>query len=76
MGLMVGVVLGDVAKEVARRLLGRGIIANVAHETVLRLLPPFVITRQDIDEFLRVLDEVLSEVEIEKNAVPSPGKGV
>ena len=57
-------------------LLGRGIIANVAHETVLRLLPPFVITRQDIDEFLSVLDEVLSDVEREKNAAPVPGKGV
>lgn len=76
MGLMVGVVLGDVAKEVVRRLLGRGIIANVAHETVLRLLPPFVITRQDIDEFLQALDEVLSEVETEKSAVQSAGKGV
>jgi acetylornithine/succinyldiaminopimelate/putrescine aminotransferase len=73
---MVGVVLGDVAKEVVRRLLGRGIIANVAHETVLRLLPPFVVTRQEIDEFLHTLDKVLSEVETEKSAAQSAGGGV
>ena len=52
--------------ESAFSLLKRGIIANAAHETVLRLLPPFVISREDVDEFLKTLDEVLSEVEAEK----------
>jgi len=66
LGLIVGVELGSVAKDVVQRLLKRGIIANAAHETVLRLLPPFVISREDVDEFLKTLDEVLSEVEAEK----------
>jgi acetylornithine/N-succinyldiaminopimelate aminotransferase len=63
MGLMIGVEIGSTAKEVVNRLLRKGFIANAAHETVLRLLPPFVITKRDIDEFLAALDEVLSEVE-------------
>ncbi len=62
-GLMVGVVLGDVAREVVLRLLARGVLANAAHETVLRLLPPYVISRRDIDDFLGILGEVLTEVE-------------
>jgi 4-aminobutyrate aminotransferase-like enzyme len=33
---------------------------------VLRLLPPFIITKDDIDEFLGVLDEVLGEIESEQ----------
>ncbi len=62
-GLMVGVVLGHIARDVVRRLLSRGVLANAAHETVLRLLPPFIISRAEINDFLRILDEVLTEVE-------------
>ena len=63
MGLMIGVEIGSAAKEVVNRLLNRGFITNAAHETVLRLLPPFIISRENIDEFLDALDEVLGEVE-------------
>ena len=63
MGLMIGVEIGSVAKEVVNRLLKKGFIANAAHDTVLRLLPPFIISEKDIDEFLVALDEVLGEVE-------------
>jgi 4-aminobutyrate aminotransferase-like enzyme len=62
-GLMIGVEMGSAAKDVVNRLLSRGIITNAAHETVLRLLPPFVISKEDIDEFLATLDGVLSDVE-------------
>lgn len=63
MGLMIGVPIGSAAKTVVDRLLNKGVIANAAHNTVLRLLPPFIITRNNIEEFLDVLDAVLSEVE-------------
>lgn len=62
MGLMVGAEIGNVAKEVVSRLLQSGFITNAAHDTVLRLLPPFIISRSDIDEFLAALDGVLGEV--------------
>jgi acetylornithine/N-succinyldiaminopimelate aminotransferase len=65
MGLMIGAEIGDSAKEVVGRLLKRGFIANAAHDTVLRLLPPFIITKKDIDEFLAALDEVLTELSTE-----------
>jgi acetylornithine/N-succinyldiaminopimelate aminotransferase len=63
LGLMIGVEMGTAAKEVVNRLLKKGVIANVAHDTVLRLLPPFIITRKDCDEFLTLLNEVLGEIE-------------
>ena len=63
MGLMIGIQIGSAAKDVVARLLSRGIIANAAHDTVLRLLPPFIITRDNIEEFLSTLDAVLSEIE-------------
>ena len=62
MGLMIGVEIGSAAKEVVNRLLEKGFITNAAHDTVLRLLPPFIISKHDIDEFLAALDEVLSEI--------------
>ena len=66
MGLMIGVQLGSTAKETVSRLLKKGIITNAAHETVLRLLPPFIISEENIEEFLKTLDEVLSEIESEQ----------
>jgi acetylornithine/N-succinyldiaminopimelate aminotransferase len=63
MGLMIGVEIGSAAKEVVDKLLVKGFIANAAHDTVLRLLPPLIISRKDIDEFLAALDEVMSEIE-------------
>jgi acetylornithine/N-succinyldiaminopimelate aminotransferase len=63
MGLMIGVEIGSVAAEVVNRLLEKGIIANAAHDTVLRLLPPFIISKTDIDEFLGALNEVLDDIE-------------
>jgi acetylornithine/N-succinyldiaminopimelate aminotransferase len=63
LGFMIGIEMGDAAKEAVTRLLDRGIITNAAHETVLRLLPPFIIEKKDVDEFLAALDAVLEEIE-------------
>ncbi len=73
MGLMIGIEMGSAAKEVVNRLLKRGFITNAAHETVLRLLPPFIISKKDIDEFLAVLDGVFGEIESEED-LKAPGK--
>ena len=63
MGLMIGIEIGSAAPDVVKHLLKRGIITNAAHDTVLRLLPPFIISKDHIDEFLAALDEVLGEIE-------------
>lgn len=63
MGLMIGIEMGSAAKDAVTLLLKKGIIANAAHETVLRLLPPFIISKSNIDEFLTALEEVLREIE-------------
>ena len=46
-GLMIGVEIGPTARDVVERLLRRGVIANAAHDTTLRLLPPFRETRRN-----------------------------
>jgi acetylornithine aminotransferase/acetylornithine/N-succinyldiaminopimelate aminotransferase len=58
-GLMVGVVLRRPAAGVVDALLARGIVAGTAGELVLRLLPPYVISDEEIDRFLDTLASVL-----------------
>ena len=58
MGLMIGLETEKSAKEVANECLKRGLLVLTAH-TRVRLLPPLNITKNEIDEGLSVLKEVL-----------------
>jgi acetylornithine/N-succinyldiaminopimelate aminotransferase len=58
-GLMLAVELKIPGKEIVKQLLEQGFILNCTHETVLRLLPPFVIKEKQIDKFMRALKSVL-----------------
>lgn len=60
-GLMLGVALApDVeAKDVVAALLERGFVTGTAAGNVLRLLPPLIITREQIDAFLLALAQTL-----------------
>jgi acetylornithine/succinyldiaminopimelate/putrescine aminotransferase len=37
----------------------RGVLLNCAHENVVRLLPPLVAGKEQLDRVIKVLDEVL-----------------
>src|SRR5215471_13891384 len=58
-GLMLAVELTISGKEIVKQLLQQGFILNCTHETVLRMLPPFIITEKQIDKFVRALKPVL-----------------
>ena len=58
-GLMLAVELKIPGKDIVRQLLEQGFILNCTHETVLRMLPPFIITEKQIDKFIRALRPVL-----------------
>jgi len=38
----------------------RGLLINCTHEHILRLLPPFIVTRAQIREFLKLFSAVLA----------------
>jgi acetylornithine aminotransferase/acetylornithine/N-succinyldiaminopimelate aminotransferase len=61
-GLMLAVDLNVPGKEIVKQLLDQGFIINCTHETVLRFLPPFVITTKQIDKFVKALKAILEKL--------------
>ena len=59
-GLMIGVELRREAKPVVSDLLARGVIANATAGTVLRLIPPLILTRAEVDEGVAAILESLA----------------
>ncbi len=63
LGLMIGLELtsADLAKAVLSGMLKRRILINRTHETVLRFLPPFLITSAHVDQAIQAFDDLLTE---------------
>jgi acetylornithine/LysW-gamma-L-lysine aminotransferase len=59
LGLMIGIELKEKAGPYVQRLMEKGVIALLAGATVIRLLPPLVISREDIDTVVSALEEIL-----------------
>jgi LysW-gamma-L-lysine/LysW-L-ornithine aminotransferase len=59
LGLMVGIELKERVQPILVELMERGILALPAGPTVLRLLPPLVIERAELDTVLKALDSLL-----------------
>ena len=57
-GLMIGIELSiDGAPFVSQAML-RGLLINCTHDFTLRLLPPFLVTRAQVRQFLRLLERL------------------
>jgi acetylornithine aminotransferase/acetylornithine/N-succinyldiaminopimelate aminotransferase len=61
-GLMLAVDLNVPGKDIVKQLLEQGFIINCTHDTVLRFLPPFVITTKQIDKFVKALKAILEKL--------------
>jgi len=64
-GLFVGIEIDPKlarAREVCERLMAKGILSKETHETVVRLAPPLVITREQIDWAVERIALVLAEM--------------
>jgi acetylornithine/succinyldiaminopimelate/putrescine aminotransferase len=59
-GLMIGVELTIEGTPFVAEAMGRGLLINCTHDFTLRLLPPFIVTRAQVREFLRLLESVLA----------------
>ena len=65
-GLFVGVeidpALGS-AREVCERLMDRGLLSKETHETVVRLAPPLIVSKEQLDWAAQQIREVLQEMD-------------
>ncbi len=67
-GLMVGLVINPAyysARDICLRLLKLGVLSKETHETVVRLAPPLVITKQQLDSVVATIAKVLTAAEAE-----------
>lgn len=66
-GLLIGVEIAPSfsAKEICLRLLKLGVLTKETHKTVIRLAPPLIITREQMDSVVSAISQVLTEIENE-----------
>ncbi len=65
-GLFVGVEIEPTlaaAREVCVALMDRGLLSKETHETVVRLAPPLIISREEIDWAVEQIADVLAEID-------------
>jgi acetylornithine/N-succinyldiaminopimelate aminotransferase len=58
-GLMIGVELQSPGKELVLRGLEKGLLLNCTQEKVLRFVPPLILSREEVDFAINILDELL-----------------
>ncbi len=74
-GLMLGIGLNrDVARDVAAAALDEGLIINAIGERTLRLVPPLVITREEVDEAVRRLSRAFAAVAAAGRVTAGPAR--
>ena len=65
-GLFVGVEIDPAmasAREIVEQLMARGLLSKETHETVVRLAPPLIITREQINWSVNQIKEVLADLD-------------
>jgi acetylornithine/LysW-gamma-L-lysine aminotransferase len=72
LGLMLGMELRYDVHNVILKVLDKGVLVLDAGRTVVRLLPPLVIEKAQIDKVITVLDSVLGEEENERSGSTVP----
>jgi acetylornithine/N-succinyldiaminopimelate aminotransferase len=45
-------------KQIVLDAMQEGLLMNCTHDTVLRMLPPYIITEKEIDRGIRILNKV------------------
>jgi acetylornithine/N-succinyldiaminopimelate aminotransferase len=70
-GLMIGVELSVEGAPFVSEAMQRGLLINCTHDFTLRLLPPFIITRAQVREFLRLFELVLATTSQQASALDS-----
>ncbi|HEV8146244.1 MAG TPA: aspartate aminotransferase family protein [Bryobacteraceae bacterium] len=60
-GLMIGVELDMPGKQIVLDCMEEGLLLNCTHDVVLRMLPPYILSEQDVDRAMTVLNRVMKK---------------
>jgi len=60
--LMVGAELKMPGKEIVNRAMQEGLLMNCTHETVLRFLPPYIVTEKEVDQAVKIVAKLVSKL--------------
>ena len=60
-GLILGIELAFKGAEITAECMKRGFLINCTMETILRFIPPLIITEKEIDSLIETLDELLEK---------------
>jgi acetylornithine/N-succinyldiaminopimelate aminotransferase len=71
-GLMLGLDLSVDGRIYPKAALRHGLLINCTHTHVLRLLPPFIVTERQVDEFLARFRVVLAQTKRPAPYIPEP----
>ncbi len=60
-GLMIGIQLTRPGAPIVSKCLERGLRINCTHDTVIRFMPPMIVTKEQIDKAVEIFESVLAE---------------
>ena len=60
-GLMIGVDMEIPGKQMVLDAMADGLLINCTHDTVLRFLPPYIITEREVDTAVKVLGKIFAK---------------
>ncbi len=62
LGLMLGVELKIPCQEIVEKALKNGLLINCTQKNVLRIMPPLIVTKKEIDKAIDILDKSLKSL--------------
>ncbi|MGE5479948.1 MAG: ornithine--oxo-acid transaminase [Chloroflexota bacterium] len=62
-GLWIGLVLDIKARPVCEKLMAEGVLCKDTHDTIIRIAPPLVVTKEEIDWAIERFEKVLNSLD-------------
>ena len=59
---MIGLEFDHPVKPYIQKMLDKGLIMVTAGTNVIRMLPPFIINKDDVDKMINILTETIDEI--------------
>jgi acetylornithine/N-succinyldiaminopimelate aminotransferase len=61
-GLMIGIELAVPGKQLVLDAMAEGLLLNCTHDTVLRMLPPYIVGEKEVDQAVKILGKLIGKL--------------